>query len=301
MREGRIKETRRGVGAPDLRVESSSEGREETRTEVVGGVVIVSPPKGTPVIQSLATVPQRARRKPRQSSAGAAAAAAYVEPKTLPPVHQERPELVAVLLADDIDSHKVPTEPSLSRRDSRPLADIASLPPVPYQTTRRAWPWLIVATLGGLVGYWVFARALTTESAVQLHGQKSSAQLRNADSVNPAATPTKISPSVSSASVEPSATASDIGAAAVSPSASAVLPSAVLPNAQVEKRPSPVSEPAPARPSERVMSGSKGRDFAQPNAPASEKPPSPAETKDRTVQPPAPSATTRRPSDVWLE
>jgi hypothetical protein len=299
MREGRIKEARRGGGGPDRLADVSNDAREETRTEVVGGVVIVSPPKGTPVIQSIATVPQRARRKPRQSSAGAAAAAAYAEPKTMPPVHQDRSDMVAVLLAADIDPQKVPTEPSLSRRDSRPLADIASLPPVRYQSSRGAWPWLIVAAVGGLVGYWVFARALNPEPAVQVHGQKSSMQIVNADSLNPTPTPQKIDPSNDPAAVpslapanEPSASA----AAVTSPS-----PSAPPSTAQVGRQPASVSEPAAARPQVRVMSGSKGSDSTQPNAPASEKPPSLTSGQTQTAKPAAPTGTPPRTSDVWLE
>ncbi len=297
MREGRIKEARRGGGGPERLADVSNDAREETRTEVVGGVVIVSPPKGTPVIQSIATVPQRARRKPRQSSAGAAAAAAYAEPKTMPPVHRDRPDMVAVLLADDIDPQKVPTEPSLSRRDSRPLADIASLPPVRYQSSRGAWPWLMVAAVGGLVGYWVFSRALNPEPAVQVHGQKSSMQIVDADSLNPAPTPQKIDPS-NAVPAEPTV-AADSAPALGSPASPST--SAPPSSTQVERKSASVSEPAVARPQARVMSGSKGSDSTQPNATASEKPPSLTQGQTQTAKPAAPTGTPPRTSDVWLE
>jgi hypothetical protein len=147
MGDGRSKNTQRGLGTPD-----SVDARSQLRAEqTVGHLLVVSPPNGTPIVVAASDAKSNAR------SEGTATAAAYVEPKTPPPVRAQRSDTVAVLLSDDIDPQKVPTEPSLSRRrELSQWSDISRLPQVKYKSGDGAWRWVLVAAFGGIVGYWVY-------------------------------------------------------------------------------------------------------------------------------------------------
>ncbi len=330
MREGRIKNTRRGIGSP----EAFSEPAEPPRGIEGGGpepvvprVVAMAPPQVTPSIEGRDTVPERAKRR---ASAGAAAAAAYVEPKTPPPVHAEQADLMAVLLSDDIHPQKVPTEPSLSRLDSRVLADISSLPPVEYRSSFGQWPWVGVALLGGLLGLWVYLAS--PEAAVRVDGQKASVTAPSAGPVNPVVAPQKnlpkneaepIASAAHSATPEPSKTAEGPAAAARAVSESTApsslrlhaAPEHVTPKAAEADHPdgagsaaSSVAKPAPLESGERPVSGAPSKGGSSLNSPSSEFTQQSAASADKRAsqggQKPssaAPSSTGAPPAQVWLE
>src|SRR5262245_24901538 len=66
--------------------QSASEGRAE---QTIGHLRVIAPATGTPIVTAESSKPTSAR------STGTAAAAAYIEPKTPPPVRPQRSDTVA--------------------------------------------------------------------------------------------------------------------------------------------------------------------------------------------------------------
>lgn len=283
MSDGRSKDTQRGLGTPpdllDALKPTPREGLRAAKPEQAareeppaGHIRVIARATGTPIV----TAASDPAASMGARAAGTAAAAVYVEPKTPPPVRQLRSDTVAVLLSDDIDPQKVPTEPSLSRRrEPSAWSDIELLPQVKYRSRDGVWHWVLVALFGGVVGYWVYwgaARGAATPARPQASAT-ASANLRSSPPI-PAA-----------------------------PAATGILSSAGSEAAPF------AAPPSSASPGERSVSNGQAPSTeisAQPVPPRVEKKAqarseSEAPSKSERAERPAASAKPAQTSDVWLK